>query len=434
MGIFCYNDATSEECNIDIYAQSTGNNQGRLSIFNDDDYAISAKDITINGGNITANTVNAVAIYAAQNITINGGNVNATSDECIALYANVAITINGGNVNATSDGGNGIDAEGTITINGGKVTATNTTDGFGISANTVTISGGNVTANGNYYGINANGTITLGWTDYSDCITANSYGIGNYGTIIVKSSQEFIIGSDCYTGFIYYSPYSGNTAPKRFGTLEELNNALAGKTLYPYVATLDLTARQAPDQNYWTTFYCGHTGYEINADENACAYTAEYDAGNAQLILHNQGKQIPKGCAVIIVADNNEVSMTAATLDAFNGNNALQGVDQDTPLTTLADGTFYVLGNKNDHFGFHRYEGTEMAARKAFLLLPASQAGARSLDMVFGDVTGIKGVKEVNEVIEVNDDSWYTLEGRKLNGKPTAKGIYVNKGHKVVIK
>ena len=31
-------------------------------------------------------------------------------------------------------------------------------------------------------------------------------------------------------------------------------------------------------------------------------------------------------------------------------------------------------------------------------------------------------------------DVWYTLDGRKLNGKPTAKGIYVNGGRKVVIK
>ena len=78
-----------------------------------------------------------------------------------------------------------------------------------------------------------------------------------------------------------------------------------------------------------------------------------------------------------------------------------------------------------------------MAARKAFLLVPATdpnQTNARSLDMVFGEVTGIKGVNEVNGVIGVNDDTWYTLDGRRLGSKPTAKGIYVNKGIKVVIK
>ena len=35
---------------------------------------------------------------------------------------------------------------------------------------------------------------------------------------------------------------------------------------------------------------------------------------------------------------------------------------------------------------------------------------------------------------EVTLDGWYTLDGTKLSGKPTAKGIYVNNGRKVIIK
>jgi hypothetical protein len=31
-------------------------------------------------------------------------------------------------------------------------------------------------------------------------------------------------------------------------------------------------------------------------------------------------------------------------------------------------------------------------------------------------------------------DAWYTLDGRRLTGKPTAKGLYINNGRKVVIK
>jgi hypothetical protein len=29
---------------------------------------------------------------------------------------------------------------------------------------------------------------------------------------------------------------------------------------------------------------------------------------------------------------------------------------------------------------------------------------------------------------------WYTLDGRRLNGKPTQRGVYVSNGRKVVIK
>ena len=30
--------------------------------------------------------------------------------------------------------------------------------------------------------------------------------------------------------------------------------------------------------------------------------------------------------------------------------------------------------------------------------------------------------------------AWYTLDGRRLDGVPTAKGLYINKGKKVVVK
>jgi hypothetical protein len=30
--------------------------------------------------------------------------------------------------------------------------------------------------------------------------------------------------------------------------------------------------------------------------------------------------------------------------------------------------------------------------------------------------------------------AWYTLDGRKMQGKPTQKGVYIKNGHKVVIK
>ncbi len=31
-------------------------------------------------------------------------------------------------------------------------------------------------------------------------------------------------------------------------------------------------------------------------------------------------------------------------------------------------------------------------------------------------------------------DAWYTLDGRRLDGKPTQRGIYINNGKKVAIK
>jgi hypothetical protein len=32
------------------------------------------------------------------------------------------------------------------------------------------------------------------------------------------------------------------------------------------------------------------------------------------------------------------------------------------------------------------------------------------------------------------DDEWYTLDGVKLNSKPTKQGVYINNGKKVMVK
>ena len=57
-------------------------------------------------------------------------------------------------------------------------------------------------------------------------------------------------------------------------------------------------------------------------------------------------------------------------------------------------------------------------------------AGVRSIVMDFGD----ENLTGINEVIEVNSNSWYTLDGRRLSGKPTSVGLYINNGKKVIVK
>ena len=50
-----------------------------------------------------------------------------------------------------------------------------------------------------------------------------------------------------------------------------------------------------------------------------------------------------------------------------------------------------------------------------------------------GTTTVIKGINADGEAI-VDNDGWYTLNGVKLQGAPTQKGIYINNGKKIVVK
>ena len=51
-----------------------------------------------------------------------------------------------------------------------------------------------------------------------------------------------------------------------------------------------------------------------------------------------------------------------------------------------------------------------------------------------GNATGIISIDKDNKIIINEAEGWYSLDGRKLSGKPTNKGVYIQNGRKVVIK
>ena len=187
----------------------------------------------------------------------------------------------------------------------------------------------------------------------------------------------------------------------------------------------------------WTTFYCGDAGYSIDLGENACAYTAT--VGDDVITLHLLGKVIPKGTAVIIVGEDNDISMTRDDVSAaeYSVKNDLRGVDMPTARTSLTSNdanTLYMLSNKNNNFGFHSFAGTNVPARKAYFTIPSS-ANARAFSMVFEDeATAFKQLRITNDELPNYDSSIYDLNGRKVNGQNLKPGIYVKNGKKVVVK
>ena len=64
--------------------------------------------------------------------------------------------------------------------------------------------------------------------------------------------------------------------------------------------------------------------------------------------------------------------------------------------------------------------------------LTAAEVSAARMN--FDGENEVNGVKEVIASLGVNDDSWYTLNGVKLSGKPTKAGLYIHNGKKVIIK
>jgi len=108
----------------------------------------------------------------------------------------------------------------------------------------------------------------------------------------------------------------------------------------------------------------------------------------------------------------------------------------ETDKTTLymgADNKLYYPKVESDHMEIRPF-------RACFFLQNGLTAGdlpkhARAFVLNFGDdeATGIISVHDSGFMVN-GSDAWYTLDGRRLYGKPTQRGIYINNGRKVVIK
>jgi hypothetical protein len=100
----------------------------------------------------------------------------------------------------------------------------------------------------------------------------------------------------------------------------------------------------------------------------------------------------------------------------------------------MATGDFYVCNGKE--FIKVRGAGT-LAPNKAYLFVegnnaPASIPFRRSIGGEGEGTTGIDNLN-VNDNLNDNEATWYDLNGRRLQGKPAQKGIYIKNGRKVVV-
>ena len=162
-----------------------------------------------------------------------------------------------------------------------------------------------------------------------------------------------------------------------------------------------------------------YTVSSVNGDQAVLSDKSDAMPSNTPMLVYNKSNETK----VILLIPCAEPDMAITVAPEFKG--TLTGT---TVAASSENSTNYVLNGKA--FVFVK-DAVEIAANRAWLEIPNQQSNVKALRIVFGgDATG---VNEVNEVIGVND-KWYDLNGRKLNGMPTKRGIYVKNGKKVVVK
>ncbi|UKK74577.1 hypothetical protein L6471_02400 [Segatella bryantii] len=131
---------------------------------------------------------------------------------------------------------------------------------------------------------------------------------------------------------------------------------------------------------------------------------------------------------------SNSTAQTLASETA--GLETIQMVGTYSPVSVTAnDKSILFLGDANTLY----YSSTDRQIRscRAYFSVPYinghAAAKARSFVLNFGG-NETTGILEVSENNDVKDDIWYSLDGVRLNGKPTQRGMYINKGKKILIK
>ena len=169
----------------------------------------------------------------------------------------------------------------------------------------------------------------------------------------------------------------------------------------------------------------GNWGTSIPEATNAKNYTLYYKVeGN------DEYEDVESAELTVSIAQATN-TITAPSAPATN---YLHGVtDAMTVVNKTNDGnTNFILANGK--YGIDWYtlsEAGAIGANKAYLSLPTASLGSNAAGFTWvydGETTGIRPGPSLY------GGEWYDLSGRKLDGKPTQKGLYIHNGKKVVVK
>lgn len=419
------------------------------------------KGIFVEKNMLTINGTGSLSVSADENCAAIGGNEKCISGDIII---NGGIITASGGKNAAGIGGGSIGYK-NITINGGKIVATGGENGAGIGggyrigsgnyANSIIINGGDITAHG-YGGAagigNGKGdcyckyiTITGGIVYAYGSTHAASIGCGigkGSGEDSNNKCHEITIGSDITRIYAKTIGAGNDSYCRKLSIAPELLRV--DNYFYGPSAIAKLTK-----EGFGTYYNCtydlqlakGMKAMIVSAkgDEGALTYETIADGNTSDKI-------VPATTAVMLqVAPSSDVQtlglkLVSPSAAAITQTNLLKG--SDVVATTTGDGKHYKLSYNQSGNALGWYWGADngaaftSGAHKAWLALPSSVLLSRGYFGLPGDgeTTEIIELKNANDDELKSDDAWYSLDGRKLSGRPTVKGLYIRNGRKEVIR
>ena len=279
---------------------------------------------------------------------------------------------------------------------------------------------GGLTA-GNYDIAYVAGTLTVGSKSLeSTGITIDtSEGIVKDGETVLTLNVDYTVTgpttSGRYTSTVYegIGNYTG-TVSIRFANVTFMSDGSEGAT-------------------DWSATFVADGNHALPIAEDISVYIIEsIDVTNNTVNL-TELNYIPDGVPVLLISNanhsgflvKNPTSYTAITDAQESANMLKKSTGQSFALRQI-----YLLYNNEFVLNI---PGT-LEAGKIYLENPNyPYSSSARLRISRAASTGISGMKDDNNTDNL-DDRWFTIDGRRLNGKPTKKGLYILNGEKVVIK
>ena len=212
----------------------------------------------------------------------------------------------------------------------------------------------------------------------------------------------------------------------------------AGRRFFLDEVVLNITKVSIPMNADGIRTYASVYGLDFSQVEGLTAYHATgYDKTNLSLTMTAMDVTAPGAGMMLKGAANTTYTVPVATSGSTTTTQYLVGLTEATNVPQMdAEGnTTFILAKVNDVINWYklREENYTLKANSAYLRLPAD-AIPQGQNPVVMDFTGVSNGISTATSTTINNESWYTLDGRLLQSKPSTKGIYVNNGRKIVIK
>ena len=260
-------------------------------------------------------------------------------------------------------------------------------------------------------------------------------GCENLATVVIQNMTPSTLGADVFSGiksdavFILYPTnsyrFAGNYANNSDWKVwfDETN---ANYTLLAYVNKSNQYGTVSCDVPLHFLYTSTPALYKVTATSDASAHL---EAVSSKKLPANTGAVMEKdmsydGVQVKVLFDETE---SAAD---WSGNLLVANVEENPSFVGQeTDGTYNLL--LSDGKFVKATDGT-LAAGLAYLPMNFGGGEAKELSLTTDEPTGIKTID--NGEPTVDNGAWYTIDGTRLQGEPTMKGIYVRGGKKVVVK